>query len=259
LLKGQDLAGVLPPSLVKLPYLTKIDLSCNYLSGTIPPEWASMKLEYMSVMLNQLSGPIPKYLGNMTTLHYMRLENNMFNGTIPKELGDMINLQTLILSFNNLTGKLPEELNKLTNLKQLRLRGNNFTGTLPSFESFKTLQRLEIQAAGFKGPISPRISVSTQMIELRITDLTGSASEFPLLENMTSLTRLILRNCNISGKIPAYIANMHKLKILDLSFNRLEGQIPNLEGLKKLDYLYLIGNRLTGPIPDWIRSRDSKQ
>ncbi|KAK6797301.1 hypothetical protein RDI58_005003 [Solanum bulbocastanum] len=232
-------------------YVSNVTCNCDTPNG-------SCHVQSMSLMLNQLSGPIPKYLGNMTSLVYMRLESNMFNGTVPKELGDMFNLQVLILSFNNLTGHLPEELNKLTNLKELRLRGNNFTGKLPSFESFKTLQRLEIQASGFKGPIAPVISVSTQMIELRITDLTGGASEFPLLGNMTRLTRLILRNCNISGKIPPYITNMPKLKLLDLSFNKFEGQIPNLESLKKLDFLYLVGNRLTGPIPDWVKSRNSK-
>ncbi|CAN4105682.1 unnamed protein product [Withania somnifera] len=202
LLKGQDLPGVLPPSLVKLPYLKKIDLSRNHLSGTIPPEWAATKLEYMSVMLNQLSGPIPKYLGNMTTLTNLyassigfqnthkdkSLEYNLFNGIVPKELGNMVNLQSL------------------------RLNGNNFTGKFPSFESLKNLK------------------------ELKISDLTGSASEFPLLENMTGLSRLVLRNCNISGNIPSYLANMSELKILDLSFNRLEGRIPDLEDLKKLEF-----------------------
>ncbi|KAK4710938.1 hypothetical protein R3W88_005451 [Solanum pinnatisectum] len=229
LLKGQDLAGVLPPSLVKLPYLKTIDVSRNYLSGTIPPEWASIKLEYMSVMVNRLSGPIPKYLGNMTTLLYMSLENNMFNGTVPKEL------ETCTLSFNNLTGKLPEEVIKLTKLTELRLSGNNFTGILPSFGSLKNLQKLEIQASGFEGPVPPSISILTGMKELRISDLTGSASEFPPLENMTGLTRLMLRSCNLSGKIPSYIANMPQLKIL-----------------------YLTSNRLSGPIQDWIKSRNSK-
>ncbi|XP_049371777.1 probable LRR receptor-like serine/threonine-protein kinase At1g07650 isoform X1 [Solanum verrucosum] len=258
LLKGQDLAGVLPPSLVKLPYLKTIDVALNYLSGTIPPEWASIKLEFMSVMVNQLSGPIPKYLGNMTTLRYMSLESNMFNGTVPKELGNMVNLQSLTLSFNNLTGKLPEEVNKLTKLTELRLSGNNFTGILPSFESLKNLQKLEIQASGFEGPVPPSISVLTEMTELRVSDLTGSASEFPPLENMTGLTRLMLRSCNLSGNIPSYIANMPQLKILDLSFNRLEGQIPDLENQDRLQLLYLTSNRLTGPIQDWIKSRNSK-
>ncbi|CAN4105681.1 unnamed protein product [Withania somnifera] len=223
LLKGQDLPGVLPPSLVKLPYLKKIDLSRNHLSGTIPPEWAATKLEYMSVMLNQLSGPIPKYLGNMTTLTNLyassigfqnthkdkSLEYNLFNGIVPKELGNMVNLQSL------------------------RLNGNNFTGKFPSFESLKNLK------------------------ELKISDLTGSASEFPLLENMTGLSRLVLRNCNISGNIPSYLANMSELKILDLSFNRLEGRIPDLEDLKKLEFLYLTSNKLTGTIHNRIKSRNS--
>ncbi|XP_060194541.1 probable LRR receptor-like serine/threonine-protein kinase At1g07650 isoform X3 [Lycium barbarum] len=258
ILRGQDLPGVLPPSLVKLPYLKQIDLSLNYLSGTIPPKWASIKLEYMTFMLNQLSGPIPKYLGNMTTLLSMNLESNLFNGNVPKELGNMVNLQNLYLGFNNLIGKFPVELNKLTNLIELRLSGNNFTGKLPSFESLKNLQKLEIQASGFEGPVSPNISVLAQMNDLRISDLTGSASEFPPLENMTGLIRLILRNCNISGKIPSYIANMSQLKVLDLSFNRLEGQVPNLEGLDKLEFLYLTSNRLTGPIHNWIKSRNSR-
>ncbi|WMV15748.1 hypothetical protein MTR67_009133 [Solanum verrucosum] len=233
-LKGQDLAGVLPPSLVKLPYLKTIDVSRNYLSGTIPPEWASIKLEYMSVMVNRLSGPIPNYLGNMTTLLYMSLENNMFDGTIPKELGNMVNLQNLTLSFNNLTGRLPKEINKLTKLLELRLSGNNFTGIFPSFENLKNLTALEILASGFEGPVPPSISVLTEMKELRISDLTGSASKFPPLENMTGLTKLMLRSCNLSGKIPSYIANMPQLKILDLSFNRLEGPIPDMERLEKL-------------------------
>uniref|UniRef100_A0A251S4X2 Putative leucine-rich repeat domain, L domain-like protein n=1 Tax=Helianthus annuus TaxID=4232 RepID=A0A251S4X2_HELAN len=48
-LKGQDLDGVLPPSLAKLPYIKTIDLTRNYLNGTIPPEWASTNLEYFPV------------------------------------------------------------------------------------------------------------------------------------------------------------------------------------------------------------------
>lgn len=118
-LRGQDLNGVLPPSLVKLPYIKTIDLVRNYLHGTIPREWASTKLEYMVVNVNHLSGPIPKYLGNITTLRVMSLENNLFNGSVPAELGKLINLTNLILNANYFTGQLPLELTNLTKLVEL--------------------------------------------------------------------------------------------------------------------------------------------
>ncbi|XP_019190173.1 PREDICTED: probable leucine-rich repeat receptor-like serine/threonine-protein kinase At3g14840 [Ipomoea nil] len=257
ILQGQDLQGVLPPTLVKLPFLKIIDISRSYLSGTIPPEWASMKLEYISVTVNRLSGPIPKYLGNITTLVYLNLENNMFNGTVPPELAKLANLQNLILSGNYLTGELPKELNSLTNLIEFRLSGNNFTGKMPSFQGFKNLQQLEVQASGFEGPIPPNISVLTSLIELRISDLNGGVSRFPALDNMIGMTVLMLRRCNISGRIPD-IAHLINLKQLDLSFNNLEGGIDVLQNLDQLQYIFLTNNSFSGQIPQWALNRDSR-
>ncbi|KAI3796766.1 hypothetical protein L1987_39451 [Smallanthus sonchifolius] len=94
-LKGQDLAGVLPPSLAKLLSIKMIDLSFNYLNGNIPEEWESTKLEFISVTGNRLSGSIPTFLGNITTLKYMGLENNMFSGKVPAELGNLKSLYLL--------------------------------------------------------------------------------------------------------------------------------------------------------------------
>lgn len=118
-LKGQDLAGSLPKSIVKLPYLKNLDLWANYLSGTIPQEWASTKLEILSVAVNHLTGPIPSYLGRITTLRYLNIQNNMFSGTVPPELGNLTNLENITLSANNLTGELPLALANLTKLKEL--------------------------------------------------------------------------------------------------------------------------------------------
>ncbi|CAL5345220.1 unnamed protein product [Camellia sinensis] len=254
-LKGQDLSGVLPRSLAKLPYLKTVDFTRNYLNGTIPPEWASIKLEYLSVTVNRLSGPIPNYLGNITSLIYMSLENNMFYGTVPAELGNLVNLKNLILSANNLIGELPKELNNLTNLTELRLSSNNFTGKLPSFQSWKQLQKLELQASGFEGPIPPSISLLHNLTELRISNLNGWDSQFPLLENMSEMSMLMLCNCNISGLIPKYLTTMRKLKYLDLSFNRLEGTVPKFEGPNDLHFMWLTRNKLGGLLPDWIKTR----
>ncbi|XP_019190166.1 PREDICTED: probable LRR receptor-like serine/threonine-protein kinase At1g07650 [Ipomoea nil] len=257
ILKGQDLQGVLPPALVKLPFLKIIELSRSYLSGTIPPEWASIKLEYLSVTVNRLSGPIPKYLGNITTLIHLNLQNNMFNGTVPPELGKLANLENLILSDNYLTGELPTELNALANLTELRLSRNKFTGKMPSFQGLKNLQRLELQASGFEGSIPQNIFVPTSLTELRISDLNGGVSRFPTLNNMTGMKTLMLRRCNISGKIPD-IANMTGLQTLDLSFNNLEGGIDVLQNLGNLQYLYLTNNSFSGQVPQWVLNRDSR-
>ncbi|XLT26110.1 hypothetical protein HN873_057402, partial [Arachis hypogaea] len=66
---------------------------------------------YNSLLVNRLSGKIPKHVGNITTLTYLMLEANNFSGVVPPELGKLINLQTLILSSNQLTGTYHGTLN----------------------------------------------------------------------------------------------------------------------------------------------------
>uniref|UniRef100_A0A7N2LP81 non-specific serine/threonine protein kinase n=1 Tax=Quercus lobata TaxID=97700 RepID=A0A7N2LP81_QUELO len=259
-LKGQDLAGVLPPSLVKLPYLKTVTFLRNYLSGNIPHEWASStELEYLDIGVNNVSGPIPSFLGSMTKLTFLSLSSNMFSGTVPHELGNLVNLEKLILSANHLTGELPVSLTNLTKLSILKISSNNFTGRMPDFfRSWKQLTKLEIQASGFEGPIPSSISILSNLTELRISDLLGNGSEFPPLNSMTRMNRLMLRSCNLSGPIPAYISQMTKLVTLDLSFNKLEENVPDLSGLSFLQFMFLTSNLFTGNIPNWITSRDSR-
>ncbi|KAF7150508.1 hypothetical protein RHSIM_Rhsim02G0089500 [Rhododendron simsii] len=260
-LKGQNLSGVLPKSIANLSYLTIIDLNRNFLSGSIPPEWTSTKLEFLGLTVNRLSGTIPKYLGTMTSLTNLYLIHiSLSNCQFPTNC-----IVTLVLTpcgpcsnlnSNNLTGELPKELiNNLINLREVRLSSNNFTGKLPSFQSWEQLRILELEASGFEGPIPHSISLLRNLTELRITDLNGGvASDFPPLENMTEMKKLMLRSCNISGSIPGYLGSL-PLTNLDLSYNRLEGNVPNFGAA--LQWMYLTRNFLTGPIPTWITSRDS--
>ncbi|CAN6444261.1 unnamed protein product [Victoria cruziana] len=52
-------------------HVTRMDLTRNYLSGSIPPEWGSLGLVNVSLMSNRLMGPIPKELGKMISLQNM--------------------------------------------------------------------------------------------------------------------------------------------------------------------------------------------
>ncbi|TQD78710.1 hypothetical protein C1H46_035714 [Malus baccata] len=216
------------------------NLGQNYLSGSIPREWNSTKLEFVVLSVNNLSGPIPAYLGSITTLQALALESNLFSGTIPLELGNLVNMELLYLRANNLTGELPLALTKMTKLRVLQIGSNNFTGRIPDyFQSWKGLQALEMQASGLEGPLPSSLSALNNMTDLRISDLSGESSAFPNLSNMTSMVKLMLRSCNITGEIPGYISTMRSLTDLDLSFNRLEGSIPDLANIMELSTMIL--------------------
>ncbi|KAL0550948.1 hypothetical protein IC582_010016 [Cucumis melo] len=253
-LKSQNLSGIVPPEFSKLRFLKQLDLSRNCLTGSVPSQWAIMRLVELSFMGNKLSGPFPKVLTNITTLRNLSIEGNQFSGRIPPEIGKLVNLEKLVLSSNGLTGELPKGLAKLSNLTDMRISDNNFSGKIPEFISnWAQIEKLHIQGCSLEGPIPLSISTMTSLTDLRISDLKGGRSPFPPLSNIKSMKTLILRKCFIFGEIPKYIGDMKKLKNLDLSYNDLTGEVPaSFERLDKIDYILLTGNKLNGIIPGWI-------
>ncbi|KAF5190783.1 Nodulation receptor kinase [Thalictrum thalictroides] len=248
---NQNLDGILPPELVKLPYLQEIELAFNYLNGTIPKEWGSLPLVDLSLSGNRITGSIPIELANITTLKKFAVGYNKLSGVLPPELGNMSSIEFILLSSNNFTGPLPETLAKLTTLKDFRINDNQFSGKIPDFiQNWKNLEKIAIQASGLEGPIPSGISLLTKLTDLRISDLKAPGAAFPQLSNMKNMTTLVLRSCSIIGEIPLYLGDMTKLKTLDLSFNKLTGQIPrSLGSLQNVDFIYLTGNALTGHVP----------
>ncbi|KAL2986716.1 hypothetical protein AAZX31_12G223200 [Glycine max] len=204
LLKSQNLPGKLPPELIRLPYLEEIDLTRNYLNGTIPTEWGSSNLRKISLLGNRLTGPIPKEIGNITTL------------------------ESLHLTSNNFTGELPETLAKLTTLTELRLSDNNFSGKIPDFiHRWTNLVLLSIQGSGLSGPIPSGISFLQNLTDLRISDLNGSDSTFPPINNMTKLQTLDLSFNKLSGQILETYKNLSSLTYIYFTENLFTGPVPN--------------------------------
>ncbi|KAK8648295.1 hypothetical protein V6N13_129053 [Hibiscus sabdariffa] len=259
LIKGHNLTGILPPELGNLTHLEVIDLTRNYLNGSIPSSLSQLPLTSLSLLGNRLSGPIPGEIGDIPTLEGLVLEDNMLGGSLPSNLGNLGRLSRLLLSANNFTGRIPESFGNLKNLTDFRIDGSSLSGKIPDFiGNWTTLTRLDMQGTSMEGPIPSTISELKNLTNLRITDLSGRSSAFPNLNGMKDMKELVLRNCLLTGSIPSYIGEMTSLKTLDLSFNRLSGQIPQtLQGLKKIDYLFLTNNSLTGPVPGWVLGSDN--
>ncbi|KAI9192743.1 hypothetical protein LWI28_027288 [Acer negundo] len=149
--------------------------------------------------------------------------------TFPKFLYHQHDLNDVVLSHNNLTGEFPNWLlDNNTNLYGLVLVNNSLTGPLhlPT-HSHQNLRFLDISKNFFTGNIPIQVGAYLPML----WSLNTSSNDF-------------------DGRIPSSIGDMNSLETLDLSYNKLSGEIP--EHLTKscinLQFLVLSNNSLEGQI-----------
>ena len=119
----------------------------NWLTDAPLGDWSGVetnalgRVTELNLADNDLTGPIPTELGNLTGLERLDLYANRLTGPIPIELGRLADLESLYLSYNDLTGPIPAELGELASLTDLLLGPNSLTGPIP--ESFLDLEALE--------------------------------------------------------------------------------------------------------------------
>ena len=132
-LVARRFTGTIPPSLGKLPALTRLFLNGNELTGTIPPSLGDLAaLEQLRLNDNDLTGALPAELGELANLRELWISDNDLTGAIPSELGSLSKLEVLSLLNNGLTGSVPSELGSLSKLTQLSLSNNALTGSIPT-------------------------------------------------------------------------------------------------------------------------------
>ncbi|KAA8541410.1 hypothetical protein F0562_025373 [Nyssa sinensis] len=76
-----------------------------------------------------------------------------------------------------------------------------------------------IDGSALSGKIPDLIGNWTRIDRLRISDLNGAPTGFPDLQNLTNMNTLILRNCLITGQIPAYLGELTAVKTLGSRIN----------------------------------------
>jgi Leucine-rich repeat (LRR) protein len=125
-----------------------IDLSKNYLIGTIPDDFGRLtKLSGLSLFMNQLSGKIPNSIGCLPRLINLKLFNNNLSDTLPLDLGRYSILEVFqVVSNYRLTGQLPQHLGDNVKLVRVVVSDNNLSGQLPkSLRNCNNLIFLNVQ------------------------------------------------------------------------------------------------------------------
>ncbi|PWA39321.1 leucine-rich repeat transmembrane protein kinase [Artemisia annua] len=251
--EGASTASLTSFAATDFDYLTYRTVEDNMMSGIIPEELGSLaRIERLFLNSNNFTGEFPASFANLTTLKELTVEDNMMSGIIPEELGSLARIERLFLNSNNFTGEFPASFANLTTLKEFRIGGNSLSGKIPEFiGKWNNLNSLRIQASGLEGPIPSNITLLPTLTDLRISDLNGPDTPCPPFINTTPFENLILRSCNLIGNLPESLSD--GLKVLDLSFNKLNGSIPDsYNNIKKTDHIYLTGNMLSGSVPDWM-------
>ncbi|BFG29780.1 hypothetical protein CerSpe_160540 [Prunus speciosa] len=196
------------------------DFSKQQLVGPIPRHLTSLGLYE-----NQLNGTIPSWLGSLPSLKYLNLGSNQLSGNIIEFQSR--SLKNLYLSDNKLHGLIPRSIFELENLRYLDLSSNNLSGTV-EFEKFSKLQSLF------------SLHLSSNYLSLSFNHLSNNS--------WPQLSTLALSSCNIS-EFPYFLRASPNLDTLNLSYNRIQGEVPKwLWDVAKdsLYYLDLSHNFLTG-------------
>ena len=231
--------------------VTALHLAENNLSGPIPPGLANLThLTQLQLSANALTGPVPSELGGLVNLRGLHLYGNDLTGPIPSELGGLVNLRSLTLSWNDLSGPIPSELGSLVNLGSLYLGGNDLSGPIPSeLGNLASLHALYLSGNNLTGSIPSELGslVNLESLYLAENDLSGPIP--PALGKLANLTELRLNGNALSGSVPPAFGGLTGLRELVLSANiGMSGRLPNsLTNLQSLETLQVGQTGLCAP------------
>ncbi|KAI5071972.1 hypothetical protein GOP47_0014223 [Adiantum capillus-veneris] len=270
MLPNNGFVGEIPAALANCSKLKALDLSFNHLQGEIPPEVGCLSnLESLSMWYNEFTGQIPKEIGLLSKLRVLILNNNFLSGLLPDELSNCTEMQWLLLSNNQLTGSIPAFIGSMQQLTMLEMGNNSLSGPIPSeIANASKFLWVDLNSNFLSGHIPPGIG---RHVNGRVDRLHGQV--FAFIRNQGSGCRglgtllefagitpealsptALMNSCNSSRLYAGDLLNddpdLSSIQVLDLSYNRLEGSIPQDIGyLTALMMLSLGHNLLEGAIP----------
>ena len=183
---------------------------------------------------NSAGWPAPGVTAATSLVNWYGLDEGMVVG-----MGEPSHVCSIRLAGNNLCGPLPEGLDALRHLTTIDLACNDLTGGLPEC-LFHMPRLIDLDLRN-----NPRLGLGGLPAVVLPIDADSEAATC-ILHNVS------LANCGFDGTIPSSLLSLLSFTCahLDLSGNKLEGEIPDAVGeMTNLQTLCLGDNMLTGSCP----------
>ncbi|WOG85891.1 hypothetical protein DCAR_0105084 [Daucus carota subsp. sativus] len=253
-LSSCNLSGPIPRSIGHLVQLTRLDLSQNILNGPVPTFFTDLTdLRYISLWQNNFTGSLPRSLFHHPSLESLSLDNNAFTGQLHEFDSSRSRLQSFSCSNNSLYGSIPHSFSQLVNLTVLDLSSNNFSGVLDleMFSGLESLKRLHLSDNSLSVRSTIMATLPPNLYSLGLSSC--NMKEFPHFSRDAniSLNLIDLSNNKIEGEIPHWIGSVgdfYGIPYLNLSHNKLIGGLEQLPW-GYIQYLDLQDNKLNGSLP----------
>ncbi|KAI3473389.1 hypothetical protein Pfo_030678 [Paulownia fortunei] len=236
-------------------------MSCN-LAGPLPAFLGNMSsLEVLKLSLNQLTGGIPEsFRGSLLTILWLNEQSEGMTGPIDI-VASMRSLTSLWLHGNHFSGKMPENIGNLVSLQDLNLNGNDLVGLVPASLANMELGHLDLNNNHFMGPIPKFKAVNATYASNPFCLPNPGASCAPdvmaLLEFLDGVNYPARLVQSWSGNNPCQVSWLGvgcypngKIITINLPNSNLSGTLsPSIADLDSLTHIYLESNNLSGPIP----------
>ncbi|RDX66718.1 putative LRR receptor-like serine/threonine-protein kinase, partial [Mucuna pruriens] len=277
-LAGNNFSGPIPDAISGMASIQSLDLSCNSFSGPLPASLTKLtNLVLLNLSHNGFTGKIPKGFELIFSLEKIDLHGNMLDGYLDEEFIHFSNasyvdfsenmlvssnsqlqkslpqisesIKYLNLSHNRLTGSLVSggEQPGFEYLRVLDLSYNQLSGEFPEFDFVYELTVLKLSNNRFSGFVPSGLLKGDSLV-LTELDLSGNNLSGPVsIITSTTLHFLNLSSNGFTGELPLLTGSC---AVLDLSNNKLEGNLTRMMKWGNIEFLDLSRNHLTGPIPE---------
>ncbi|XP_028790659.1 MDIS1-interacting receptor like kinase 2-like [Neltuma alba] len=249
-----SLSGPIPISLRNCSSLYRVQIQHNKLTGYADQDFGVYpNLTYIDISLNRVQGELSANWGACKSLEALIMAGNSIKGNIPGEVFQLKQLQKLDLSSNQISGEIPTEIRNASMLYLLNLNRNNISGMMPaSIGSLSNLESLDLSMNRLSGPIAYQLGNCYRLLNLNLShnDFNGRIPN--QIGNLYSLEDFLDLSFNsLSGEIPIDLSKFNNLISLNLSHNNLSGSIPDsLRTMLSLSSIILSYNDLEGPVPN---------